>query len=198
MYNYEIVVEGSGGEFCFGGISSKSGDFWKTQTKASFLAHLSGTQAHIEQLVEPGVALPKWHENDSFAHEYGIEHIERISVFESEAGAKLIADSKQFGWAATIDSIEVDVSESFETHTGYVLFTRSFEKGCCVIDLSIENQFDSSKLSMCQVELWGHSLIVGFNYAGAKLYFEETFGQAYADHDCLLKMPDGTLWFAEQ
>ncbi len=195
MYSYQIVVKGNGGEFCLGSIPDKAGEYWKTRSKDDFLAHLNDPEGCTGEMVELGVNLHGWHEIDDFAHEYGIEDVEQITVLDLTGQSEVIADSAEPEWAARMENYELTISSEFENHKGFSLLTRSCEKGTCVIDLSIEEPFDSSKIVMREVEFWDHTLIVSFSYAGEELSFSETFDKPYADNDCLLKTPDGSLHF---
>ncbi len=195
MYSYQIIIKGNGGEFCLGSIPDRAGQYWEDQPKHDLIEHLCNSEACSEELVELGVNLPSWHEIDDFAHEYGIEDVERITVLDLTEKSELVADNVDPEWAAQMVNCELAISSEFENHHGYKLFTRSCEKGICTIDLSIDEPFDSSKLAMREVEFWDHTLIVGFSYAGEELSLSETFGKPYADDDCLLKAPDGSLYF---
>jgi len=195
VYHYQISIRGNGGEFSLGSVPDKAGEYWKTQSKHDLLSHLNDPESCADDLVEMGVNLPLWHEIDDFAHEYGIEDVERITVSDLAGKSEVIADSAEPEWSARLERSELSISSKFESYNGFTLFSRSCEKGACIIDLSIEEPFDSSKFGMTEVELWDHTLIVGFSYAGQDLSFTETFDRSYADNDCLLKAPDGSLHF---
>jgi len=198
MYDYQIAIEGDGGEFCLGSITDKAGDYWREHAKDEFLSHLNNPDSCADEMVEKGVNLPLWHENNDFAHEYGIESVERITVFEQASRSRVVADDGAPEWAAMRRGCELTTSKHFQDHRGYVLFSRSYEKGSCIIDLSVDEPFDSSKFEIREVEFWDHSLIVGFSYAGEELSLSETFGRPYADNNCLLKGPDGSLYFESE
>ncbi|WP_379553566.1 hypothetical protein [Qipengyuania sp. DGS5-3] len=194
-FQYRIEIKGSGGEFCLGSISNDAGDYWVQQSKDGFLAHINDLTGGPDDLSDKGVALPQWHDINNFAHNYGIEDIDRILVLDEMNHSKVVADNAEPEWQALIKKHDLVLSDKFSEHTGYVLFSRSREKGNCIIDLSIEEPFDSRKLELREVDFWDHEIVVGFTYEGEELHFIETFGKSYDDNDCVLKAPDEKLWF---
>jgi len=182
MFEYEITIKGNGGEFCIGSISDAAASYWSQVSKSELISYLCDPHGHRLEPVDKSLKLEKWHELNNVVWTYGIEGLETLTIKDSNNRTvyKLSAAPRDETPVYEDDSI----IERAKPYNGKpVVFSRSHEKGHCILNLSTDEPFNPVRLAFQKSEIAGHSLITSIQYDGEDLPLEESFPRAYADNE---------------
>lgn len=182
MFDYEISIKGNGGEFCIGSISDAAASYWSKVSKSEFTSYLCNPDGHRLEPNDESLQLEKWHDLNNVVWVYGIEGLETLTIKDPKNRTiyKIAGEPRDDTPVYENDSI----IERAKPYNGKpVVFSRSHEKGHCILNLSTEEPFNPVRLAFQKSEIAGHSLITSIQYDGEDLPMEESFPKAYADNE---------------
>jgi len=180
-YTYRVSIKGDGGEFTLGEISDVAYSHWVKRTSTELSGYVANPEGSKFEPANDDHRLAAWHDLDEFAHEYGIEHIQQITI-ESLQGEELISlDGDTARSSGLVEDAYVLGRMPIGDYRGGCIFCRTFEKGYCTYIIQSDVKFDLSKLRLMDGYICGVEAIVGLTYDGTPLEIEEEFGREYAD-----------------
>ncbi len=182
MFEYEITIKGSGGEFCIGSISDSAASYWSSMSKSEFTSYLCNPEDHRLEPSDESLQLAKWHDLHNVVWVYGIEELETLTIKDSKNRA-IYKIAKELKEETPVYEDESIIERAKPYNGKPVVFSRSYEKGHCILNLSTEEPFNPVRLAFQKSEISGHSLITSIQYDGEDLPMEESFPRSYADNE---------------
>ena len=212
MRYYRILIQGYGGEQCFGSLTKEQYDFWKDLEEEHIISHM--IDPHEEDDANPVFddTDPRW-----IGYYYEQEDIMRLYTTSSDAAYITIDeydgpnyDSKHVrdimeptDWSEVYNKYEEQDIENNITYewvnfpkdypeVKYVFYGASIEKGCFgdyTIELPDDEEFDFMKLKWCQTETPN-----GEDFIELLAYGEQDLDNCYASSDTNGKGMAAAVW----
>lgn len=190
MYEYAIEIKGDGGGFCIGSVSEAAAAHWSKVSRDDLISYLVDPDGHPLEPSDENLRLARWPDLNDVVAVYGVEGFETLTVRDIDGNAVFETNKRSSLKRAAVEG--QSVKDRAAPHNGKpVVFSRSREKGSCLFNLTTEQPFSRSRLSLQTVKICGRSLITGLEYDGETLPIDEPFSKAYDDHSARIGVLEG-------
>lgn len=167
MRYYRILIQGYGGEQCFGKLTKEQYDFWKDMEEGHIISHMIDPYEEDDANPIFDDTDPRWIGN--YYEQEDIMHLNAtaldtayITIDEydgAEYDSKHVRDiMESTDWSELFNKYDIEDNITYDYVKDlpkYVFFGASIDKGCFgdfTVELPDDEEFDFMKLKWCQTE----------------------------------------------
>lgn len=167
MRYYRILIQGYGGEQCFGELTKEQYDFWKDMKEEHIISHMIDPYEEDDANPIFDDTDPRWIGN--YYEQEDIMHLNAVALDTAyitideydgaEYDSKHVRDiMESTDWSELFNKYDIEDNITYDYVKDlpkYVFFGASIDKGCFgdyTVELPDDEEFDFMKLKWCQTE----------------------------------------------